>query len=283
MQIRSLIHLKKEKQSIGINKAGATLMLILFLVAGVNGRAYAFPAYWNSFRTTYPAAALALASDCRICHVSPSGGGTRTSYGNAYRTANFSFSAIEPLDSDSDGYTNIVEITAITWPQDATSHPTDSTAPTVTAFAIPATSASLTVAITTFTATDAVGVTGYLVTESSTVPAASAAGWTASAPATYTFATEGSKTLYAWAKDAAGNVSSALSATVAITLINNSPGTIQGSVSVNFVGHSNLGVANATVSLSGTNYITTTDANGNFILTNIPPGSYQIQVLSGER
>src|SRR3990172_4433570 len=168
-------------------------MLTLFLIAGVNGRAYAFPTYWSSFRTTYPAAASALASDCRICHVSPSGGGTRTSYGNAYRTANFSFSAIEPLDSDSDGYTNIVEITAITWPQDATSHPTDSTAPTVTAFAIPATSASLTVAITTFTATDAVGVTGYLVTESSTVPAASAAGWTASAPATYTFATEGSK------------------------------------------------------------------------------------------
>ena len=38
------------------------------------------------------------------------------------------------------------------------------------------------------------------------------------APASYTFATAGSKTLYAWAKDAAGNVSTSRSASVSITL-----------------------------------------------------------------
>ena len=47
----------------------------------------------------------------------------------------------------------------------------DTTAPTVTAFGIPPTSTSLTVPITTpFTATDAFGVTGYLVNESATPP-----------------------------------------------------------------------------------------------------------------
>lgn len=94
----------------------------------------------------------------------------------------------------------------------------DVVAPTVTAFTIPTTASSLTVDITTFTATDAVGVTGYKLIESSTAPAYDAAGWTGTAPATYTFASAGSKTLYAWAKDAVGNVSTSLNDSVTITL-----------------------------------------------------------------
>ncbi|MDP2971222.1 MAG: OmpA family protein, partial [Deltaproteobacteria bacterium] len=42
--------------------------------------------------------------------------------------------------------------------------------------------------------------------------------WSTFAPSDYTFATEGTKTLYAWAKDAAGNVSTSLSANVTLTL-----------------------------------------------------------------
>lgn len=94
----------------------------------------------------------------------------------------------------------------------------DIISPTVTAFAIPATAASLTVNITSFTATDNIAVTGYLLTETSSTPSAGAAGWTTSAPTSYVFASEGSKTLYAWAKDAAGNVSTSLNASVTITL-----------------------------------------------------------------
>ncbi|HEY6000558.1 MAG TPA: hypothetical protein VI078_14830, partial [bacterium] len=94
----------------------------------------------------------------------------------------------------------------------------DTTAPTVTSFTIPATSTSLTVSITTLTASDNVGVTGFLVNESATKPAATAAGWAATAPASYTFTTAGAHTLYAYAKDAAGNVSNGASASVTITL-----------------------------------------------------------------
>ena len=83
----------------------------------------------------------------------------------------------------------------------------DATAPTVTGFTIPSTSASLSVLVTTFTATDNLGVAGYLITESSTPPLTGAAGWTSSAPATYNAATSGSHTLYPWAQDAAGKVS----------------------------------------------------------------------------
>ena len=96
----------------------------------------------------------------------------------------------------------------------------DTTKPTLSGFTMPATSASLTVPVTTLTATDNIGVTGYLITESSTLPLSGAAGWTTAAPAAYTAATAGSHKLYPWAKDAAGNVSAAYATprTVVITL-----------------------------------------------------------------
>jgi hypothetical protein len=102
-------------------------------------------------------------------------------------------------------------------PQTATYTIADTTAPVVSAFALPATATSLTVPVTTFTATDNVGVTGYLITTSATSPAASATGWTATAPASVT-AVAGSNTFYAWVKDAAGNVSLSRSASVTVTL-----------------------------------------------------------------
>ena len=55
--------------------------------------------------------------------------------------------------------------------------PTDTAPPTVTSLSIPSSSSSLTVPITSFLATDNVGVTGYLVTESSSKPNASDSGW----------------------------------------------------------------------------------------------------------
>ena len=92
----------------------------------------------------------------------------------------------------------------------------DTTSPTVTAFTIPSTSSSRTVPISAFTATDNTAVTGYLVNESATTPSAGDSGWSATAPTTYTFLSDGLKTLYAWAKDAAGNISTSLSASVTV-------------------------------------------------------------------
>jgi len=83
----------------------------------------------------------------------------------------------------------------------------DTTAPIMNTFTVTTPSNSLTIPITAFSATDNVAVTGYLITTSSTPPAAGAAGWTGTTPTTYTVVTDGSYTLYPWAKDAAGNVS----------------------------------------------------------------------------
>jgi hypothetical protein len=95
----------------------------------------------------------------------------------------------------------------------------DVTKPVVTAFTIPANSSSLVVPISSFTATDNVAVTGFKLTETTAVPNAGDAGWTTGAPTSYTFTSAGTKTLYAWAKDAAGNVSKSLRARVTITLV----------------------------------------------------------------
>ena len=95
--------------------------------------------------------------------------------------------------------------------------PADTTAPVVGTFTLPATSTSLTVPVTALSASDNVAVTGYLITTSSSKPAASACGWSTSAPKSVT-AVAGSNTFYAWAKDAAGNVSAAKSASVTVTL-----------------------------------------------------------------
>lgn len=94
----------------------------------------------------------------------------------------------------------------------------DIAAPGVTAFVVPSVYNNLTVPITTFTATDNVGVTGYLVNESPSTPSLSDPNWSAARQTQYTFSSDGSKTLYAWAKDGAGNISSSLSATVSLVI-----------------------------------------------------------------
>jgi hypothetical protein len=83
----------------------------------------------------------------------------------------------------------------------------DTTAPTVNTFTATSPSSSLDIPITAFTASDNNGVTGYMITQSSTAPLATDPGWSGTAPATYTVGSAGSYTLYPWAKDGAGNVS----------------------------------------------------------------------------
>ncbi len=96
--------------------------------------------------------------------------------------------------------------------------PPDAIAPVVT-FVVNPNSSSLTVPFTSFSATDNSGiVTGYLVNEVATPPLASASGWTGTSPTSYVFGSSGVKTLYAWAKDATGNVGGA-SQPVTITLV----------------------------------------------------------------
>lgn len=91
----------------------------------------------------------------------------------------------------------------------------DSISPIITSFLIPATSSTLNIAITNFTAADAVGVTAYCLTE---VVSRTGCVWTTTPPLTHLFNSAGIKSLYAWARDAAGNVSLSTNANITIVL-----------------------------------------------------------------
>jgi len=108
--------------------------------------------------------------------------------------------------------------------------PADTTPPVVRSFSVPGslgaldTATSGTLPVSSFIANDNAAVTGYLVTSSPTKPTADAAGWSATAPTSCQIAaTPGAHIVYAWAKDAAGNVSAPYGALVVVTPIRTLP------------------------------------------------------------
>jgi len=105
---------------------GAITLIGPFLLAGT---ALAHSNRLSSFNSTYGTSGTVL-DTCDTCHTSGYG---FNSYGSDYRNSSLNFQAIEGLDSDGDGFTNIDEINALTFPGDASSFPqvSDTTPPTV--------------------------------------------------------------------------------------------------------------------------------------------------------
>lgn len=93
----------------------------------------------------------------------------------------------------------------------------DAVPPVVSSFSMPAASSALVVPITSFAATDSVGVVGYCLSPTNS---SGNCTWTDSAPTSYDFSQLYTpyrpQTLFAFARDAAGNVSPSASATVFI-------------------------------------------------------------------
>jgi len=119
--------------------------------------------------------------------------------------------------------------------------PPDTSAPTVTAFTLPTTSTTLEVALIALTASESDCT--FILSESGIKPQAGDVRWGV-APTSYTFNSSGSKTLYAWAKDAAGNVSAGVGDTVMITLDTAGAGLLTGVSTVTSVGSiTGIGVA----------------------------------------
>lgn len=101
------------------------------------------------------------------------------------------------------------------WSSGLTPVASDTTAPTVTAFTVTTPTSNLNIPITSFTASDNVGVTGFCITTSASQPAASACT-TFPAPGTYNVGGAGTYTLYPWARDAVGNVSAVFGGTTVV-------------------------------------------------------------------
>jgi len=95
--------------------------------------AHAKSSYGSTFNTRYGTANTVL-DDCGTCHGS-SGTSSFNAYGNALISANIgsnvtnALATVEPLDSDRDGFTNLVEIRALTLPGDARDFPAPTASP----------------------------------------------------------------------------------------------------------------------------------------------------------
>lgn len=102
--------------------------LAMTLVLGLPRVMLAVPSYLSEFNTLYGTSGTVL-NTCILCHTTASGPALNP-YGTDVAGAHTAgtpvtpaLTAIEPLDSDGDTFTNIVEINARTFPGDPTSFP----------------------------------------------------------------------------------------------------------------------------------------------------------------
>ncbi|WP_440945290.1 PGF-CTERM sorting domain-containing protein [Methanosarcina sp. T3] len=97
-------------------------LIIILLLAAVAlmgaPMASAKSSYLASFNQHYDTGDTRLDS-CSTCHT----GEARNPYGRAYAGSGRNFKAIENLDSDGDGFTNLVEINALTFPGNPDDYP----------------------------------------------------------------------------------------------------------------------------------------------------------------
>lgn len=96
--------------------------------------ALAVAGHLRSFEATYPDAVGSRIDACSLCH---NGGSARNPFGAAYQHAGHQFAPIEPDDSDGDGFTNLEEIVALTFPGNAGDTPAVAPSPTPTATPLP--------------------------------------------------------------------------------------------------------------------------------------------------
>ena len=96
------------------------IIILLVAVVALMGApmASAKSSFLTSFNQHYDTAGTRLDS-CTTCH----NGGSVNPYGRAYLGSGRNFASIENIDSDNDGFTNLVEINALTFPGKPDDHP----------------------------------------------------------------------------------------------------------------------------------------------------------------
>lgn len=100
------------------------LLILLAVMLILPGTSFASSKYLAPFKAKYPNSAAKLQT-CSLCHTSAP---ALNNYGSDFAThhtgtAKQAFKAIQPLDSDGDGFKNITEINAGTMPGNINSKP----------------------------------------------------------------------------------------------------------------------------------------------------------------
>lgn len=131
MNTFSLIRIIGKAVVIDMNYKLTMVLFLAVVVLIVAPMVSAKSSYLSSFNQHYNTIDTRL-DTCNLCHGSSSGGSFNP-YGMAYSGSGRNFASIETLDSDKDGFTNIEEIKALTFPGDVNDHPqTTSATPTTT-------------------------------------------------------------------------------------------------------------------------------------------------------
>ena len=99
------------------------ILAVLSVMCLLSSSAFAMPGFYSKFKKAYPNSKTADAK-CLVCHknADPTEDGERNAYGQDFENNDMDFAAIESLDSDVDGVSNINEINAGTLPGNADSH-----------------------------------------------------------------------------------------------------------------------------------------------------------------
>jgi len=104
---------------VAVLSAAISMASFGFLVSPAQGR----PEYLSEFNDRYKTSGSRL-DTCSTCHASSSPSRENlNSYGKDFGAANHDFGAVEPKDSDGDGFSNIDEIKAGTFPGDPNENP----------------------------------------------------------------------------------------------------------------------------------------------------------------
>ena len=96
-------------------------LMILVWTVTAGQSAFALPAFYKMFRAKY-----GWAGGCNVCHFSKKGGDSPNPYGRDFLSNGMNlstFTRIEEMDSDRDGFSNIAELIARAYPGDAASTP----------------------------------------------------------------------------------------------------------------------------------------------------------------
>jgi hypothetical protein len=129
--------------------AALLLLPVLVITLGHSQQVRAYSDYLTELENLYPGIIGSRIDNCEICHDPYFG---LTSFALDY-TNGYSFTAIEQLDSDLDGYSNIVEINALTYPGNANDYPGAQPTSTPTSTALPPTPTPTEIATVTVTPT----------------------------------------------------------------------------------------------------------------------------------
>ncbi|MFP5212193.1 MAG: hypothetical protein ACLGPL_02330 [Acidobacteriota bacterium] len=101
-----------------MKKKTTSLITLVAIAMALPAVSFASSGYVGTFKAQYPKSAVALQS-CGLCHTSAP---ALNNYGSDF-AGSHDFVAIEPNDSDGDGFDNITEINGGTMPGDISSKP----------------------------------------------------------------------------------------------------------------------------------------------------------------